>query len=225
VRSRDARKHEARCWGRWMLVAVAGLLILYMLVEGSPNPWIGAVTPLITVTATLSGVSLGSRPAYQQRREEENQRRRTLATLLLSELQLLEQTLRAIRLQADPGGNTAVAPFQTAVYSGAGVNLLLFMPETVHAPTFFYRQLHALRETLTDLVGLVHITGHPFPAGDTAVHWKVRWRAASAAHALKDVAQRLSAAGGQWPRALPIMPTHSLDLPDWPPPAFEHSSL
>ena len=75
-----------------------------------------------------------------------------------------------------------------------------------------------------DLVVLVRTTGHPFSAGETGVHWKVRWRAASAAQTIKDVAQRLSAEGGEGPRALPLMPMNSLDLPDLPPPVFEQSN-
>ena len=221
MKLREVRQREAWQLLAWIGMAVAALLIVYGLVEEAPVSGIVGLGPVI-------GASLGAGVTYmltrRQRRQEDDQRRRALATLLLSELQSLEQTLTDIRGRADPGGNITIAPFQTAVYDSAGSNLLLFTPDTVHALLCFYQQVHALRETLMDLVVLVRTTGHPFPAGDIGVHWKVRWRAASAAQAIMDVAQRLSAEGGEWPRALPLMPMNSLDLPDLPPPVFEQSS-
>jgi hypothetical protein len=90
MKSREDRKHEARCMGIWVLAAVIGLLLLYVLFVGAPAPWIGAMAPLITATAALGGVYLGSRLSQRQRREEETQRRRALATLLLSEVRFVE---------------------------------------------------------------------------------------------------------------------------------------
>jgi hypothetical protein len=56
MKSREDRKRDARCWGLWALAVVTGLLLVYVLVTGTPT-WIGAIAPLITATAALSGVS------------------------------------------------------------------------------------------------------------------------------------------------------------------------
>jgi hypothetical protein len=45
VTSRESRTRDARCEGLWRLVAVAGRLLLDVLIEGASTPWMGAVTP------------------------------------------------------------------------------------------------------------------------------------------------------------------------------------
>lgn len=204
MKSREDRKREAQCCGVWVLAVVAGLLLLYVLITGTPT-WIGAIAPVISATAALGGVYLGSRLSWQQRREEEAQRRRTLATGLLGEIRLLESSLWDIH--EDPtAAYRIMEPFQTAVYDQAGANLLLFTPETVGALNLFYNGVHELRTTLAryriqypdprDL-------GQHHPLGDQE-HGYIRIMATSVYYDIRDVATRLRKdEGGQRPNRLP----------------------
>jgi dolichol kinase len=95
VKSREDRKREARCGGIWVLAVVTGLLLVYVLLTGTPT-WIGAIAPLIAATAALCGVYFGAHLSQQQRLKDEQRRRRALATLLLSEIQVLYEILQDI---------------------------------------------------------------------------------------------------------------------------------
>jgi K+-sensing histidine kinase KdpD len=197
VKSREIRQREARCWGLWVLVAVAGLLFLYVLIEGASTPGMGAVTSLITAAAILTGECLGSRLTQRQRREEENQRRGALATMLLHELQLLKRILNDIRNTKTPGGLQEIALFHTAVYNQAGVNLALFTSNTVHIVMSFYHQVHALQEQLTQLIEQARGTNQPI-SGRLGLQDELREQATLAADAIPEVERRLKAEGGKW---------------------------
>jgi hypothetical protein len=71
MKSREDRKREARCMGIWVLAVVTGLLLVYVLLTGTPM-WISAKAPLIAATAALGGVYLGvlAEPAPTTRRGE-----------------------------------------------------------------------------------------------------------------------------------------------------------
>jgi hypothetical protein len=211
MKSREDRKHEARCMGIWVVAAVIGLLLLYVLFVGAPAPWIGAMAPLITATAALGGVYLGSRLSQRQRREEETQRRRALATLLLSEVRFVEGVVRRFRRMVKLAG-AIIQPYETRVYDSAGANLLLFDRGTVQEINTFYILVHDLRamlqlisESESRIADLDEIT--------------LRARATYIASLVQGVARRLSAEGGEWP--MPLQPYDPLPLPDLPPPLFE----
>jgi hypothetical protein len=191
VKPREARKRDAQGMGIWVLAVIAGLLLVYVLITGTPT-WVGAMAPLIAATAALGGVYLGSRLAWRQRRVEDEQRRRTLATGLLSEIRLLDNSLRD--LHGDPtAAYRVIEPFQTAMHDQAGANLLLFKPETVHALTIFYHGVHELRTTLAR-----HRIQYPDPR-DLAQHHPprdqehtyVRLMATNIVDAIPDVVTRL----------------------------------
>jgi hypothetical protein len=226
MKSRNDRKREARCGGTWALAVVTGLLLVYVLITGTLT-WIGVIAPLITTTAALGGVYLGSRLSQRQRREEETQRRQTLATGLLSEIRLLESGLRDIH--GDPtAAYCVIEPFQTAVYDQAGANLLLFQPATVHALNLFYNGVHELRTTLAryrlqypDL----HDLAQRYPPGDQE-HTHVRLMATNVHDVIEDVVTRLHKdEGGRWPGMLPPMRFRGVgsqrDVPALKPSIFE----
>jgi hypothetical protein len=122
VKARVTKRREA-----WQLIAgvggvVTGLLILYCLTKGALTAGVGIMTPLITVTGTLSDVFLGSWLSQRQRRQEDHQRRRVLATMLLSELRSLEKALREAYQQSPETKSIVLA--LTATYNQAGAYLL-----------------------------------------------------------------------------------------------------
>jgi hypothetical protein len=164
--------------------------------------WIGVI-------GTLLGAVIGGVVAYfttwELKRRDDQHKRRALATGLLSEIRLLEFSLRNIH------GDTTAAyrvmePFQTAMYDQAGANLLLFRPATVHALNIFYNGVHELRTTLAR-----YRMQYPDPQ-DLAQrlsprdqeHTRVRVIAANVHDGIRDVATRLRTdEGGQWPESLP----------------------
>jgi hypothetical protein len=147
VKSRATKRREAWQLIAWVGGVVAGLLILYCLSEGTPPSGTGVMAPLITASAALAGVGLGSWLAWRQRRKEDDRRRRAIATSLLSEIRLLEPGLRDIHDDMT-AAYRVMEPFQTAMYDQAGANLWLFKPETVYALNIFYNGVHELRTTL-----------------------------------------------------------------------------
>jgi hypothetical protein len=108
------------------------------------DAWIGVI-------GTLLGAVIGGVVTYfttwELKRRDDQHKRRALATGLLSEIRLLESSLRDIHDDATAAYRT-VEPFQTAMYDQAGANLLLFQPATVHALNVFYNGVHELRTTL-----------------------------------------------------------------------------
>jgi hypothetical protein len=97
MKSRDAKRREGWLLIRWGFEGVSALLILYVVAEGASPTSISIMVPLITVIGTLCGVYLGAHLAQQQRLKDEQRRRRALATMLLSEIQVLYTTLKDIR--------------------------------------------------------------------------------------------------------------------------------
>src|SRR5882724_7092354 len=90
LKSRRARQRQGWYLIAWVIGALVVLGSLYLVIEGTISsnvvglaPWFGAAI----------GASLAYLLTRQQRREEDSQRRGALATLLLHELQLLEQAL------------------------------------------------------------------------------------------------------------------------------------
>jgi hypothetical protein len=227
VKSLKAKRREA-----WQLTAgvgagVAVLLILYCLSEGAPPSGIGAMAPLITASAALAGVALGSWLAWRQRRKEDDQRRHALATGLLSEIRLLDLSLRDIH-DDTTAAYRVMDPFQTAMYDQASANLLLFTPETIRALNLFYNGVHELRTTLaryriqypnpSDLV-------QRYPPRDPA-HIEVRLMATNIIDVIPEVVTRLhKAEGRQWPGTLPSLRFRlmgsQLEVPEVKPSIFE----
>jgi hypothetical protein len=211
VKSREDRKREAWCAGIWVLAVVTGLLLLYVLLAGAPTPWIGAMAPLITATAALGGVYLGSRLSQRQRLEEEQRRRRALATLLLSEVRFVEGVVRRLRGMVNLEG-ALIQPYETTVYDSAGANLLLFDKATVLELNTFYVLVRDLRAMLQ----LISVSENRIEELDEIT---LRAKATYSASLVQGVARRLSAEGGEWP--MPLQPYDLLPLPDLPPPVFE----
>jgi hypothetical protein len=224
VKSREARRREARDLGLGMLGAVAALLALYVLVEGAPASGTAGLGPVI-------GASLGAGVTYmltrRQRRQEDDQRRRALATGLLSEIRLLESGLQDIH------GDTTAAyrvlePFQTAMYDQAGVNLLLFRPETVHALNLFYNGVHELRTTLARSrlqYPDPHNLAQRYPPRDQE-HTRIRLMATNVHDVIGDVVTRLHQdEGGLWPGKPPSfrfrLVGSQLEVPELKPSIFE----
>lgn len=129
------------------IVAVAVLLLLYLRVKGIPPVEGVGLGPVL-------GAGIGASLAYlltrRQLREEEQRRRRALATILLSEAQLLYSILKDIDqaywMKAIHG--EAIEAFHTAMYDQAGADRILFQPETVHALAHLYQLVHTLRTEL-----------------------------------------------------------------------------
>jgi len=148
LKSRRARQRQGWYLIAWVIGALVVLGSLYLVIEGTISsnvvglaPWFGAAI----------GASLAYLLTRQQRREEDSQRRGALATLLLHELQLLEQALTDIRRELEPAGRKEVPPFQTMIYDQAGTTLLLFKSETIYALRSFYSQVYDLRKVLTEI--------------------------------------------------------------------------
>jgi hypothetical protein len=191
VKPREVRRGEARYWGIGMLVAVSGLLFLYVLVEGAPTPQILPVAPLVTAAATLSGVYIGSRLTERQRREGDRQRRRVLATMFLSELRSLERALREACQQSPETRSITVA--RTPTFDQAGAHLLLFSLDTAQALITFYQQ-----------VPKVQALAHGFRANPQlqgSGHTQLWQSSIDALKALREAATRLHRdEQGEWPR-------------------------
>jgi hypothetical protein len=197
-----------------MLGAVAALLALYVLVEGTPPSGTAGLGPVI-------GASLGASVTYmltrRQRRQEDAERRRVLATSLLSEIRFLERLLRDITTAVIPGepGEEMIEPYRTAVYDSAGANLLLFSRDTVHDLDALYQLVHRLREELEDIRrGQINASVDHYDS--------VRLRAIYAVAYIRQVASRLQdEEGGMWPRPLPFWSVPADELPPLPPPVFQ----
>jgi len=207
VKLRETKRREA-----WQLIAwaggvVAGLLILYCMSEGAPLSGTGAMAPLMTASAALAGVVLGSWLAWRQRRKEDDQRRRALATGLLSEIRLLEPGLRDIH-DDTTAAYRVLEPFQTAMYDQAGANLWLFTAETVYALNIFYNGVHELRTTLARYRMQYpdpHDLAERYPPRDQE-HTRVRLIATNVADVIPDVVRCLHTdEGGRWPDMLPSL--------------------
>ena len=208
VKSREDRKREARCMGIGMLAVVIGLLLVYVLLTGTPM-WIGAIVPLIAATAALGGVYLGS--WLSQRREEETRRRWMLATLLLSEVRFIEGVVRRIRLMVNLKG-ALIQPYETTVYDSAGAHLLFFDKATVLELNTFY-------VLVRDLRAMLQLISASESRLDDLDEITLRAKATYIAGLVQGVARRLSAEGGEWP--MPLRPYQPLPLPNLPPPVFE----
>jgi hypothetical protein len=220
-----AKRREAWQLIAWVGGVVAGLLILYGLTEGTPTAGVGVITPLITATAGLGGVYLGSWLSQHQRREEEYQRRRALATALLSELRFLEMTLQHhFRLRDNPL-EREIYPFQTAVYDQAGANLLLFTAETVYALNFLYQRIYDLRADLIEFRSLPSDEDDPTADPNHGLNVVLFVKATYAAQRIADVAARLQEEGGMWPPPILMLTSPMVGgLPDMPPPGFAGSN-
>jgi len=163
---------------------------------------------------------------WDLKRRDDQHKQHALATGLLSEIRLLDNSLRSIH-----GDTTAayrvIEPFQTAIYDQAGANLLLFAPETVQALNIFYHEVHELRTTLARFR-----VQYPGP-GDLAqrhpprdqAHRNVRILAANASDDIADVATRLDHEGGQRPGPLPSLRARlvgsQIEVPELKPSGFE----
>jgi hypothetical protein len=198
VKSREAKRHTAWQLIAWTSGVVVGLLILYTLTEGTSIAGVGIMVPLITVTGTLCGVYLGAHLSQQQRLKDEQRRRRALATLILSEIQVLYEILKDIHQAYHLKGlhKVAIEPFHTAMYDQAGIDRLLFQSETTQVLAQFYSLVNTLRMELNEFRGL---TPEQRAGRDDAL----RFRTLYIADLIKEAMHKLSAEGGAWPIAFP----------------------
>ena len=150
----------------------------------------------------LLGAGIGASLAYlltrRQRREEKQRRRRALASILLSEIQLLYVTLKDIHqaffLKALH--KVTIEPFHTVMYDQAGSDRLLFQPETAQVLAQFYALTHILRTELNEFRDLPveHRIGR-----DHALLVRTLYTA----ERIQEAMRQLSAEGGVWPMAYP----------------------
>jgi hypothetical protein len=197
VKSREERKRKAQRGGIWTLAVVSGLLLVYVLVTSTPT-WVAAMTPLITATAALGGVYLGSWLTQRRQREDEQRRRQALATILLSEVKLLYHILKDIFQASYLKGLhvQVIESFHTAMYDQAGADRLLFTPETTHALAAVYQNVHTLRVELN--------RSRDVPADQRlSIDEALRVRTHYTAEQIEEVMHKLSGEGGIWPRDYP----------------------
>jgi hypothetical protein len=184
----------------------------------------------IQVSGTLLGVVIGGALTYgltwDLKRRDDQRKRHALATGLLSEIRLLDLSLREIH-DDTTAAYRIVEPFQTAMYDQAGANLLLFKPETIHALNIFYNGVHELQAMFTR-----YRVQYPnpqdlaqrYPPRDEE-HKRVRIMATNVDDAVSDVADRLRKEGGQWPSTLPSLryslAGSQLEVPELKRPIFE----
>jgi hypothetical protein len=214
VKSREDRQREVRRGGIWVLAVVTSLLLVYVLITGTPT-WVGAMAPLIAASAALGGVYLGSRLSQRQREEEDERKRRALATLLLHEVRLLSIILKDIHRSGELHME-AIEPFHTAMYDQAGAELLRLTPETVDRLTYFYQLVHTLQMELNRF--------RVIPPDQRQWHnAALRVRATQTALAMQETVQSLTAEGGVWPRPFPSFTIRGYPPigPDFPPSPFE----
>jgi len=214
VKPREDRKRDARCMGIWVLGVITGLLLVYILITGTLT-WVGAMAPLITATAALGGVYLGSRLSQRQREEEDERKRRALATLLLHEVRLLSIILKDIHRSGELHME-AIEPFHTATYDQAGAELLRLTPETVDRLTYFYQLVHTLQMELTRF--------RIIPLDQRQWHnAALRVRATQTALAMQETVRLLTVEGGIQPRPFPPFTIRGYPPvgPDFPPSPFE----
>ena len=217
VSSREERRREAQGVGIWVLAVVTGLLLVYVLITGTPT-WVGAMSPLIAATAALGGVYLGSRLNQQQREEEDERKRQALATLLLHEVRMLSIILEDIHRSGELYME-AVEPFHTAMYDQAGAELLRLTPETVDRLTYFYQLVHTLQMELNRF--------RVIPLDQRQWHnAALRVRATQTALAMQETVRLLKAEGGVWPRPFPSITIRGYPPvgPDFPPSPFEREA-
>jgi hypothetical protein len=196
-------------------------------------PWraIGMSKAWIGVIGTLLGTVIGGALAYiltwDLKRRDDQHKRHALATGLLSEIRLLDSSLRDIHGDAT-AAYRVMEPFQTALYDQAGANLLLFKPATMHALNVFYDGVHELRTTLAryrlQYPDPHDLTEH-YPPRNQEHTW-VRIMAGNVIDAVPDAVTRLQKdEGGQWPDKLPPLRVHragsQLDVPALKPSIFE----
>jgi len=149
------------------------------------------------------GAGIGAGLAYlftrRQRLEEEQRRRRALATILLSEIQVLYDTLKDIHqaffLKALH--KVTIEPFHTAMYDQAGSDRLLFQPETAQVLARFYALTHILRTELNEFRDLP--VEHRIGRDDHALLVRTQY----SAERIQEAMRQLSAEGGVWPIAYP----------------------
>jgi hypothetical protein len=198
VKSREAKRHEAWQLIAWISGAVIGLLILYALAEGTSTARVGIMVPLITDTGTLCGVYLGAHLSQQQRLKDEQRRRRALATLLLSEIQVLYEILKDIHQASHLKAlhQVTIESFHTAMYDQAGGDRLLFQAETAQVLAQFYALVYTLRIELNEFRGLS-------PEQRTGRDNALRFRTLYIADLIQEAMHKLSAEGGAWPLAFP----------------------
>jgi hypothetical protein len=175
-----------------LLLIGAGLLLL-IIIKVPQGMGLGPVL----------GAGIGASLAYlftrRQRREEEQRRRRALATILLSEIQLLYDTLKDIHqaffLKALH--KVTIEPFHTAMYDQAGSDRLLFQPETAQVLAQFYALIHILRTELKEFRDLP--VEHRIGRDDHALLVRTQYTA----ELIQEAMRQLSAEGGVWPKAYP----------------------
>jgi hypothetical protein len=188
------------------------------------DAWIGVIGTLL---GTVIGGALTYGLTWDLKRRDDQQKRQALARGLLSEIRLLDLSLRDIH------GTTTAAyrvmePFQTAIYDQAGANLLLFTPATVLALNVLYHMVHELQTILAR-----YQAQHPDPRDRAQsqpprdpAHTVVRHMAANASDVIPDVVTRLHKdERGQWPGPLPSLRFRLVDsqlgVPDLKPSIFE----
>jgi hypothetical protein len=175
------------------------------------DAWIG-------VMGTLAGTVIGGIITYaltwDLKRRDDRDERHALATGLLSEICLLEFSLRDLH-----GDTTAayrvIEPFQTAVYDQTIANLVL------------YNGVHELRTTLARCrlqCPDPHDLAQHYPPRDPE-HTRVRLMTTNVVDAIPDAATRLHKdEGGQWPDAPPPLRFRltgsQLEVPELKPSVF-----
>jgi hypothetical protein len=172
-----------------LLLIGTGLLLLIIILKVPQGTGLGPVL----------GAGVGAGMAYlftrSQRLDEEQRRRRALATILLSEIQVLYYTLKDIHqaffLKALH--KVMIEPFHTAMYDQAGSDRLLFQPETTHVLARFYALTHILRTELKEFRDLP--VEHRIGRDDHALLVRTQY---TAEH-IQEAMRRLSAEGGVWP--------------------------
>jgi hypothetical protein len=189
VKSREAKRHTAWQLIAWISGVVVGLLILYTLTEGTSIAGVGIMVPLITVTGTLCGVYLGAHLSQQQRLKDEQRRRRALATLILSEIQVLYEILKDIHqaYHLKALHQVAIEPFHTAMYDQAGSDRLLFQSGTAQMLAQFYSLVYTLRMELNHFRELT-------PESRMGRDDAVRFRTLYIAELIKEAMHKLSTA-------------------------------
>ena len=163
------------------------------------TPYIPFIMIIAPLAATVTGIYLASRVAESQRRKDEDRRRRALATILLSEIQLLHTILKDIHeaffLKALH--KVTIEPFHTAMYDQAGSDRLLFQPETAQVLAQFYALIHILRTELKEFRDLP--VEHRIGRDDHALLVRTQYTA----ELILEAMPQLSAEGGVWPKPYP----------------------
>jgi hypothetical protein len=145
MKARKVRRQEAWAWVKGIGVALAILLLIWIVDDSMSDAWISSIS-------ALAGVFLGFWINQYQTQRDQRRRRQALATALLGEIRFLEFAL--YRIYRHQSFDTP----STIVYDHAGEALLLFSVETVHAVTDLYQRAHAVSALVT---GVRDIKVHP----------------------------------------------------------------